>query len=66
MPRSVIILLIALPSPPEASTELRQAIDAPEPVMQLTYHPAHAAVAALHAANPLEAATRDVELHRVS
>ncbi|MEU8437602.1 hypothetical protein AB0F18_32840 [Streptomyces sp. NPDC029216] len=43
----------------EAITELRQGIDAPEPVMQLTYHPAHAAVAALHAANPLEAAAGD-------
>lgn len=40
----------------EAITALRQGIDAPEPVMSLSYHPAHAAVAALHAASPQEAA----------
>ncbi|MFG2878820.1 hypothetical protein ACGFYU_28110 [Streptomyces sp. NPDC048337] len=43
----------------EAITELRQGIDAPEPVMQLSYHPADAAVAALHAAAPQESGPGD-------
>ncbi|MGW7219850.1 hypothetical protein [Streptomyces sp. NPDC054826] len=44
----------------EAITALGQGIDAPEPVMGLSYHPGHAAVAALHAAAPQEAAAGDV------
>ncbi|MFF1405092.1 hypothetical protein [Streptomyces sp. NPDC058294] len=43
----------------EAITALRQGIDAPEPVMGLSYHPAHAAAAALHAASPQKAAAGD-------
>lgn len=43
----------------EALTALRQGIEAPEPVMQLSYHPAHAAVAAVHTAGPQEAAAGD-------
>jgi hypothetical protein len=43
----------------EAITALRQGIDAPEPVMGLSCRPAHAAVTALHAARPQEAAAGD-------
>lgn len=53
--------LLTVPAPnnnehlQEAITALRQGIDAPEPVMGLSYHPAHAAVATLHAASLQEA-----------
>lgn len=43
----------------EAITALRQGIDAPEPVTGLSHRPAHAAVAALHAASPQDAAAGD-------
>ncbi|WP_331739740.1 hypothetical protein OG590_38940 (plasmid) [Streptomyces goshikiensis] len=43
----------------EAITELRQGIDAPEPVMQLSYHPAQAAVAALDTADLQETVAGD-------
>ncbi|ALO98735.1 hypothetical protein SHL15_7742 [Streptomyces hygroscopicus subsp. limoneus] len=57
--------LVTVPAPEddehrqEAITALRQGIDALEPVMGLSYHPAHAAVAALHAAGRQEAAAGD-------
>ncbi|MGW8065921.1 hypothetical protein ACVV2G_27530 [Streptomyces ziwulingensis] len=57
--------LVTVPAPEddehlqEAITALRQGIDAPEPVMGLSYHPALAAVAALHAARLQEAADGD-------
>ncbi|MFI7337064.1 hypothetical protein ACIBUY_03890 [Streptomyces sp. NPDC050085] len=57
--------LLTVPAPEsdehlqEAITALRQGIDAPEPVMELRYHPAHAAVAALHAATPQQGAASD-------
>ncbi|MBT1184908.1 hypothetical protein HET69_12950 [Streptomyces sp. CJ_13] len=46
----------------EAITELRRGIDALEPVMQMSYHPAGAAVAALHAEAPQDIEPGDADV----
>ncbi|MGW6202277.1 hypothetical protein ACWF9B_01290 [Streptomyces sp. NPDC055089] len=57
--------LLTVPAPDndeylqEAITALRQGVEAPAPVMALSHHPAHAAVAALHATDRQEAAAGD-------